>query len=97
VGFLPLNESITQSLHHTELQLQSSLVKLESAAPITIGENKTILTMTLPIMTTLTTLSRAISWENPLDIEIDVDIDSNKKDYVMTYLDSPELSTIDQQ
>jgi len=58
--------------------------------------NETTLTMTRTTMTTSTTLPGATSWENPLDIRINEDIDPSKGDYVMETLDSTELLMEDQ-
>ena len=44
----------------------------------------------------MTTLPGATSWESPLDIRIDEDIDPSKGDYVMETLDSTELLMEDQ-
>jgi len=52
--------------------------------------------MTRTTITTLTTSPRATSWENPLDIRIDENIDPSKGDYVMETLDSTELFMEDQ-
>jgi len=45
--------------------------------------NKIGKTMTEITTMTLTILPGLISWENPLDIEFDEDIESNKGDYVI--------------
>jgi len=47
-------------------------------------------------MTTLMTSPGATSWESPLDIRINEDIDPSKGDYVMETLDSAELLMEDQ-
>jgi len=60
------------------------------------GRNKTTLTMTRTTMTTSTMSPGATSWESPLDIRIDEDIDPSKGDYVMETLDSTELLMEDQ-
>ena len=45
---------------------------------------------------TLTILPGATSWESPLDIRINEDIDPSKGDYVMETLNSTELLMEDQ-
>jgi len=60
------------------------------------GRNRTTSTMTRTTMTISTMLPGATSWESPLDIRIDEDIDPSKEDYVMETLDSTELLMEDQ-
>ena len=47
-------------------------------------------------MTTSTMSPGATSWESPLNIRINEDIDPSKEDYVMETLDSTELLMEDQ-
>jgi len=93
---LPPDKSTIQLLLLVVPQSPHSLQQSLNTTITDTGRNETMLTITRTTMMTSTMLPGATSWESPLDIRINEDIDPSKGDHVMETLDSTELLIEDQ-
>jgi len=102
----PILEEIIRTMYYSEedspppdkstIQSPCSLQQNLNTTITDTGRNKTTLTMTRTTTMTSMTSPGATSWESPLDIRVNEDIDPSKGDYVIETLDSTELLMEDQ-